>query len=363
MPLNSSPSAGTAISAGVKMDQAEFYAANQVDGQLTDSQSMQMLALALQGDSGTAEQQTQQTQSSETPGAAIESETTKTTGEVVQGTPEPTPVVLAKDGVHTIPYGELEEARKAAQFYKQQLAEQQQLIDQQRRAQIEEAQATVKPTLTDTNQGSSWISQEEMAKAFGDFSEEGIAKGVASLVDKRTQAMLTEVEARAEAKAAERVRAELQARDLDAQQQAHFDAVYQKHPDAESIAQSVELREWIKTQPSYAQAGIVHALQQGTAAEVIEALDAFKAATTSQKPAAVPSQQPVAKQDVTVAAKAVIAQAKSQPPMSLSAMPAGSSAAVDEAAAMREMSGMDLINRFGNMTPEQIREKVDRALY
>lgn len=359
MPLNSSPSAGTAISAGVKMDQAEFFAANQVDGQLTDSQSMQMLALALQGDSGTAEQQTQQTQSSETPGAAIESET-ETNSEVVKNAPEPTPVVLAKDGVHTIPYEELEEARKAAQFFKQQLAEQQLLINQQRRAQ-EEAQATAKHP-SDKPQESPWISQDEMAKAFGDFSEEGIAKGVASLVDKRAQAMLAEVEARAEAKAAERVRAELQARDLDAQQQAHFDAVYQKHPDAESIAQSVELREWIKTQPSYAQAGIVHALQQGTAAEVIEALDAFKAATTSQKPAAVPSQQPVDKQAAAAAAKAVIAQAKSQPPMSLSAMPAGSSAAVDEAAAMLEMSDRDVMAKFGNKSPDQIMALLSRVL-
>ena len=145
---NSSPSAGTAISARVKWIKPSFTRQIGVDGQLTDSQSMQMLALALQGDSGTAEQQTQQTQSSETPGAAIESETTKTTGEVVQGTPEPTPVVLAKDECSHDPVWRTGRGPQGGAVFKQQLAERQQLIDQQRQGKIEEAQATVKPTLT-----------------------------------------------------------------------------------------------------------------------------------------------------------------------------------------------------------------------
>lgn len=343
------------------MNQAEYFEANQVDGQLTNAQAMQMLALQ-EGDSGTA--QTQQPQSSDSPDAATESET-EAKSEVVESAtsstpepePEPTPVVLAKDGVHTIPYEQLVEARNTAQHYKQ-------LLDEQRR-QFEEAQAQAAqrqtPAATNATQDTDWISPDEMAKAFGDFSEAGIAKGVLSLVDKRTQALMADVEARAEAKATERVRAELEARDFEAKQRAHFDAIHKAYPDAESIAQSVELDAWIKKQPSYAQAGIVQALQQGTAEQVIEALDAFKAATTSQKPAAV-TPPPVDKQATVAAAKAAIDKAKSTPPMSLSAMPAGSSAAVDEASAMLEMSDRDLMNKFGSKSPEQIMSLLSRVL-
>jgi hypothetical protein len=341
------------------MNQAEYFEANQVDGQLTDAQAMQMLVLQ-EGDSGTA--QTQQPQSSDSPGAATESET-EAKSEVVESAdsstpePEPTPVVLAKDGVHTIPYEQLEEARKAAQHYKQQ-------VDAyQRKLEEAQSQAAQRQTPADPNatQATGWISPDEIANAFGDFSEAGIAKGVASLVDKRTQAMLADVEARAEAKATERVRAELAARDFELQKLSHFDAINKAHPDAESIAQSVELDGWIKQQPSYAQAGIAQALQHGTAAQVIEALDAFKAATTPQKPAAV-TPPPVDKQATVAAAKAVIAKAKATPPMSLSAMPAGSSAAVDEANAMLEMSDRDLMTKFGNKSPDQIMALMSRVL-
>lgn len=341
------------------MNQAEYFTANQVDGQLTDEQSMQMLALP-EGDSDAAQTQPQ---SSDSPDAAIESET-EAKSEVVESAdsstpepePEPTPVVLAKDGVHTIPYEQLEEARKAAQHYKQQVEAYQRKLEE---AQSQAAQPQA--PAANATQAADWISPDEIAKAFGDFSEAGIAKGVASLVDKRTQAMLADVEARAEAKATERVRAELEARDFEARQRSHFDAIHKAHPDAESIAQSVELEAWIKKQPSYAQAGIAQALQQGTAEQVIEALDAFKAATTSQKPA-VATPPPVDKQATVAAAKAAIAKAKATPPMSLSAIPAGSSAAVDEASAMLEMSDRDLMSKFGSKSPEQIMALMSRVL-
>ena len=337
------------------MNQAEYFTANQVDGQLTDAQAMQMLALQ-EGDSVTA------TQSSESPDAAIESET-EAKSEVIESAdsstpePEPTPVVLAKDGVHTIPYEQLVEARNTAQHYKQLLDEQRRYLDEVQ-SQAAQRQAPAAPNAT---QAADWISPEEMANAFGDFSEAGIAKGVASLVDKRTQAMMADVEARAEAKATERVRAELQARDFELQKLSHFDAINKAHPDSDSIAQSAELDAWIKKQPSYAQAGIVQALQQGTAAQVIEALDAFKAATTSQK-TAVATTAPVDKQATVAAAKAAIAKAKATPPMSLSAIPAGASAAVDEANAMLEMSDRDLMTKFGNKSPEQIMALMSRVL-
>lgn len=317
---------------GQKLNQAEFFEANQVDGNLTDEQAMQMLALP-EGDSATTT-----AQSSDAPDVAQDDSTPEkvvATADTESDKQAP-PVVLARDGVHTIPYEQLEDARRAAQYYKQQL----ELVQAQA-----QAPARIEPIPEQTQTQKDWISPEEVSKVMGDFSEDAIAKGVMTLVDKRAQSMLAEVEARAEAKAAERVRSELEARDYEAAQRSHFDAINKAHPDAESIAQSQELRAWIGSQPSYAQAGIVHALQQGTAEQVIEALDAFKASTAAPKATATTT--PATKPETLAAAKAAIAKAKAAPPLSLSAVPAGSHAAVDELAAISEMSDAQLMKKFG----------------
>ena len=313
---------------GQKLNQAEFFEANQVDGNLTDEQAMQMLALP-EGDSATT------AQSSDAPDAAQDDSTPeRVVATADTESDKATPVVLARDGVHTIPYEQLEDARRAAQYYKQQL----ELVQAQ-------AQQTPIPNPEQPQTKKDWISPEEVSRVMGDFSESAIANGVMTLVDKRAQSMLAEVEARAEAKAAERVRSELEARDYEAAQRSHFDAINKAHPDAESIAQSQELRAWIGSQPSYAQAGIVHALQQGTAEQVIEALDAFKASTAAPKATATTT--PATKPETLAAAKAAIAKAKAAPPLSLSAVPAGSHAAVDELAAISEMSDAQLMKKFG----------------
>ncbi len=335
------------------MNQAAFFEAHQVDGELTDAQNLQMLGLP-EGDSNPAPQQAQE-QSSETPAAADESGQQQTETPKVE---DETPVVLARDGKHTIPYEQLEDARKAAQLYKQQAEEYQRKLDELQ-AQAKSQQAQEKPQ---ASTATGWISKEEIASAFGDFSEEGLANGIASLVDKRAESLVAAVEAKAEAKAIEKVRAEFEARELAAQHKAHFDAIHAAHPDAESIAQSQELAAWIKQQPSYAQAGISYALQQGTAAQVIEALDAFKASTTTKSAATAPAPQ-AAKPDASAsAAKAVIAKAKSAPPLSLSAFPAGASAAVDEANAVLQMSDGQLLNSFFGKSPEQSSAILSRVL-
>lgn len=356
VPLSSSPSAGTAISAGVEMNQAEFFEANQVNGELTDAQAMQMLALP-EGDSDPVPAPQEQTQSSETPAAADDPVKQQTETPKVE---EETPVLLAKDGKHTIPYEELEKARKGEQLYKQQAEEyQRKLEEMQSQAAKPQQQAQEQPKAPAATTG--WISKEEITRAFGDFSEENLANGIASLVDKRAESLVAAVEAKAEAKAIEKVRAEFEAREVAAKQREHFDAIRSAHPDAESIAQSVELEAWIKQQPSYAQAGILQALQQGTAAQVIEALDAFKSSTTkSVAPAPAPqAQKPV---DAPAAAKAAIAKAKSTPPLSLSAFPAGASAAVDEINAVAQMSNGQLMNSFFGNSPEANKARIDRLL-
>jgi len=332
------------------MNQAEFFETHQVNGELTDAQAMQMLVLP-EGDSDPVPQQVQ-SQSSETPTAADESGQQQTEEPKVE---DETPVVLAKDGKHTIPYEQLEEARKSAQLYKQQAEEYQRKLEEVRsQAAQPQQQAQEQPKAP---AATGWISKEEITQAFGDFSEENLANGIASLVDKRAESIVAAAEAKAEAK----VRAEFETRELAAKQREHFDAIRSAHPDAESIAQSAELEAWIKQQPSYAQAGILYALQQGTAAQVIEALDAFKASTTkSAAPDTAPqAQKPV---DAPAAAKAAIAKAKSTPPLSLSAFPAGASAAVDEFNAVAQMSDGQMFNSFSGKPAEQIHARLNQLL-
>ena len=88
---------------------------------------------------------------------------------------------------------------------------------------------------------------------------------------------------------------------------------------------------------------------------MIEALDAFKSATG--KLAARP-----AKVSTAAAAQAAIAKAQSAAPMSLSDIPAGSSAHVDEAAAMLDKSDAGMMNAFDGKTPEQINALMNKIL-
>ena len=89
-------------------------------GQLTDAQMMHMLGLP-EGEITT--DPVPEVKSSETPAADV------TASNDDQKAAEPTPVLLAKDGVHTIPYDKLVEARTAEAHWKQVAAEAQAQLD------------------------------------------------------------------------------------------------------------------------------------------------------------------------------------------------------------------------------------------
>ena len=172
-------------------------------------------------------------------------------------------VVMARDGVHTIPYEKLEEARKGEQHWKAQAeAAQQQLADLQAQAQAR-ADAGTAPTKTDNMVATAEAAIEAGADVgiFGDFSEEALAKGIATLVAQQVQARVN---------AALEPLATKQAKDAAA---AHYDAIYSKHPDADSIAQSTEFAAWVNAQPSAvrnAYWGLFDAKTGGTAEEIVE---------------------------------------------------------------------------------------------
>ena len=184
---------------------------------------------------------------------------------------------------------------------------------------------------------------------FGDFSEEALAQGIQKLVDMRVQEQVSAALGKALAPLKEQQ--ETQAVN------SHFSAIYKAHPDADSIAESKELADWVNAQPSFARAGYQAVLQNGTTEQVIEFFDQFKQATGKA------TQQPTdGKPDVAAAAQAALAKAKAQVPTSLSEIPAGAKAHHDEAEALMEMSDSNALNSFMGKSPEQIRALLERAL-
>jgi hypothetical protein len=57
----------------------------------------------------------------------------------------------------------------------------------------------------------------------------------------------------------------------------HFSAIAKVHSDWTEVVQSPELIAWVQTQPSYVQREFVRISQEGTAAEVIEVLNQYRA--------------------------------------------------------------------------------------
>ena len=257
-------------------------------------------------------------------------------------------VVMARDGVHTIPYEKLEEARKGEQHWKAQAeAAQQQLAELQAQAQAR-ADAGTAPTKTDNMVATAEAAIEAGADVgiFGDFSEEALAKGIATLVEQQVQARVN---------AALEPLATKQAKDAAA---AHYDAIYSKHPDADSIAQSTEFAAWVNAQPSAvrnAYWGLFDAQTGGTASEIVEVFDAFKAVST-------PNPNTQAAANSRAAASAAVAAAKATPPASLSSIPGARVEGASELDRAADMSGPDMLEATKNMSPAQIEAWLDRQI-
>lgn len=328
--------------------QEQFFLANAVDGVLTDAQTMQMMSLP-EGDTAAST-----AESSDAPDAAVQvTDTAATPGKPVEPEPAPAatpapdapkPVVLAKDGVHTIPFEALEQAREGEKHWRT-LAEQ----AQQQLEALKTAPATgAAPAPADP------APQADTIKAdFGDFSEEAIAKGVEKLVEAKVAAI---VDAKVNT-----ALAPVKEREAKTEAEEHLDAIHAKHPDMESIVPSREFAAWFHSQPKFAQPGIQAVLKEGTADEVNELLDTYKAATGKTSPAPAP-QVPDPGATAKAQAAAVIAKAKTAVPSSLSEIPPAGAVHHDQAEAMLEMSDAGLMNLFDGKSPEQIKAMLNRAI-
>ena len=285
------------------------------------------------------------------------------TGDEPAGAP-----IASKSGAYTIPYEKLAEARDRAktlegenETLRAQLAEltakqQANLASAESSAQAR-ADAGAAQTQADQNLNTAKAAMEQGVdpSLFGDFSEEGIAKGIATLAVSMREELRAELREELRAELREETARELKPlKEREAKEAAdgHYGAIYAKHPDANEIAQSAEFAAWHKALPSYARAAVNAVLDPktgGTAEEVIEVFDTFKAQTSK---ASAPAAQD----------KGKAPEVQRRVPNSLSEM-AGEQHQ-DIAQQVMASAGTDnaaLLERMQDMTPEQI-ERVMNAI-
>ena len=340
---------------------------------LTPEQALQALALEESGDTGAttpepggapttttvpaqpaADAGTEKEQQQPAQGAANDGKTVDVSATAVdESNIDPNKaVVLAKDGKHTIPYAKLEEARKGAQQWQATAeAAQQQLAELQAQAQAR-ADAGQAPTTTDNMAATAAAAIEAGADAdlFGDFSEAALKAGIQKLV---AQQVATQVQAHV-AKVVE----PLQAKHQQEAASSHLGSIYQAHPNADSIVQSAEFQAWIDSHPSVvrdAYRGLFDAKTGGSAAQIVEVFDAYKASSGK------PSPQPAAA-DPKAAAQAALAKTKAEPPTSLSSIPGGHAAGGSALDATADMSGFEMLQATENMTPAQIEAWLNKQI-
>ena len=185
------------------------------------------------------------------PQAAQPSEQTQATTDAAPDDAEAAAPIASKSGAYTIPYEKLAQAREQAKAFanenellKQQLtqlsnAQAANLAQSQSQAQ-DRADAGLAATSGDANLATA---QQAVAGGidpdlFGDFSDEGIAKGVKVLVEQGVQQAIAPL---------------MQERQAAAQHTAvtsHYEAIYAALPDADELAQSAEFSSCATTCPA-----------------------------------------------------------------------------------------------------------------
>lgn len=328
--------------------QAEYFQANAVDGELTAAQMMELVQLP-EGDIASA---STASANSSVPAAASDAQTqeptdTQSNTTATAPTEAQAQVILAKDGVHTIPFEKLVEAREAEKHWKAQAQAAQDALAALQAQADARAEAGKAATATDkaVEAASAAIEAGADPDLFGDFSEEAIRAGVKKLVAEQAASLR------------ESIRAELQqelapikqAKQVDEAEQAR-NLVLSKHPDAASIAESAELEQWVQSKPAFVRGAYQQVITGGTPAQVVELLDAFKAET---KPA-------MANAGAEAAAAKAIANAKTRSPSSLSDIPGGVAASTNPAEGLADASAQDLISKFEGLSEKARWELIEK---
>lgn len=276
-----------------------------------------------------------ETTTDETPATEVESES------VTEEAEQTAPVVLAKDGQHTIPYEELLSARDQAKHYEQIAREQAALIESLK------ASAPAQDAAPEEN---------ELAELQAEYAD-------AKLLDEPERELAawtkiqTLIEQRAEQRTREAVSAEFAQRDAQAAQaeaEASLGATVAKaveaypfldstKPDAnaEAIADVVTWRDALIAKGDPAHVALAKAVQKF-------------APLYAPAPAVVPS--------ASKAAAQAIANAKTKPPASMSSIPSAATPPTDELQAMAGLSYSSMQEKMMSMSPEKIMQLINKTV-
>lgn len=229
--------------------------------------------------------------------------------------PEPEPVVLTKDGKHTIPFEEYRSAKDEAQASRERIAE----LEAASREQAELIENLKAAKTADAGTGDT-EAQDEVLREFKEQYPE-LSEALAPALQKMLAAKDSEFAERlaaVERKFSETL-APIQQTAQDAAVENHFATINAAVPDFDALVESGEVAEWVSKLPTYARVGAERVLAEGTATEVVELFTQYKDAHKPVDPAlGVPS-----KAEVKEKADAAISRARTSRPMSLSDVPAG----------------------------------------
>lgn len=344
--------------------QAEYIQANAVNGEMTDEQMTAMLQLpvgdtpmAIMGEGGTTAEPATPTQPTDpaepgvpaTPATDLALATPSTT--IAPNEPAPAPVLLAKDGVHTIPYSELEDSRATTRSLAEQLATATATLEALQKDSPAAAPASTPIAPTAPSSG-------DFEVDLGDLSEDAIKNGIKAAVAAGMAARTAELQQTVtdlQGRLASVQATPNQSAPVQPPVDPHFQAINQAHPDIESIVPSQEFAAWRDSQPAIQRRGIQAVVDGGTAAEVIEVMNAYKAASKIA-----PAHAGAAKTPQQLADEA-IARASSPTPTSLSEIP-GQAGHHDATQALTDLSAVALMNRLSSQTPEQIMATMEKLL-
>ena len=322
------------------------------DGEWSPQQAAQYLEMSMNGD-------TEQSESIDTPAdtAANEQTTEPDDKDDTPATEAPTDtpndssnddvegekVVLARDGVHTIPYEKLVEARERDRVSQEALAAANAELAVLR--QQAQTPATVAPTQQeqDIETAQAAIDAGVNPDYFGDFSEEALAEGINKLIDER-------VSAQVDARVAQALQP-MQAREQESAEAAHYRTIYEAHQDIDSILESGEFETWKGAQPSYIKSALDGVLEQGTAEQVVELLNNYKQSTNSTAEPAKADKPST--DDLKAKAREAINNAAPPIPASLSDIPGGHKGATNITEQMKSMSPMELAETMMDWSPEK----------
>ena len=312
------------------------------DGEWSPQQAAQYLEMSMNGD--TAQADSIDTPTDTAADDVTEPDTDSTTDDSEPSTDaDAETVVMARDGVHTIPYEKLVEARERDRVSQEQLAAANAELELLRK-QVQ-TPATVAPTQQeqDIETAQAAIDAGVNPDYFGDFSEEALTDGINRLIDER-------VKAQVDAQVAQALQP-MQAREQESAAEAHMRTIYEAHTDADSIVESGEFNTWKASQPTYVQAALDGVLAQGTAEQVVELLNNYKQSTNST-PAAKADNKPSA-DDLKAKARQAINNAAPTVPTSLSDIPGGHKGATNMNEQMDAMSGIELADAMMDWSPEK----------